>query len=189
MPPSLLFMVDLTADQTNNITELFSENVNQIIHCQNTLQTALPIDHRQTPNPFIPHSFQGLANWLIFINRKQLIAHYVANGDRVKSNIICKNLKRASTYKPSQEEIDRAVNVILTAELLENQSMSDLSMGAALDELYGLGYDHRQRLEALYRKIKPADVVRVGRKYLAGDYVVTVTTRMPENLKTKTKQE
>ena len=98
--------------------------------------------------------------------------------------IIQRNLKRASEHKPTQEAIDRAVNVILTAELLENQSMSDLSMSAALDELYGLGYDFRQRLEGRYRKVKPADVLRVGKKYLAGDYVVTVTTRSPETLET-----
>jgi len=97
--------------------------------------------------------------------------------------IIRKNLKRASNYKPKREEIDRAVNMILTAELLENQSMSDLAMSAALDELYGFGYDFRSRLESYYRKVTPEDVLRVGRKYLARPMVVAVTTPKPEAVK------
>ena len=94
--------------------------------------------------------------------------------------IITKNLRRAASYTPSQEEVDLAVNTILTAEVLESQAMSDLAMGAALDELYGLGHDYRKKIEKLYRAVTPADVLRVGRKYLSGGYVVTVTTPKPE---------
>ena len=93
--------------------------------------------------------------------------------------IIERNLRRASQYTPTQAEVDRAVNAILTAELLENQSMSELAMSAALDELYGFGYDFRKRLEEHYRKVTPADVARVGRKYLSGGYVVVVAGPAP----------
>jgi len=88
--------------------------------------------------------------------------------------IILRNLRKAADYTPTQKEIDRAVNTILTAELLETQSMSDLATAAALDELYGFGYDFRSRLEEHYRKITPADVARVAKKYLGGGFVVTV---------------
>jgi len=94
--------------------------------------------------------------------------------------IITKNLRRAAAYTPSQEEIDLAVNTILTAEVLNNQTMSDVAMGAALDELYGLGHDYNKKIEKLYRAVTPADVLRVGKKYLSGGYVVTVTTPQPE---------
>ena len=94
--------------------------------------------------------------------------------------IIRRNLKKAAGYKPSQDEIDRAVNTILTADLLGNQSMSDLAMSAALDELYGFGWDFRSKLEGLYRKVTPADVARVGRKYLGGGLLTVVTTPQPE---------
>jgi len=93
--------------------------------------------------------------------------------------IIRRNLKKAAGYKPSQDEIDRAVNTILTADLLGNQSMSDLAMSAALDELYGFGWDFRSKLEGLYRKVTPADVARVGRKYLGGGLLTVVTTPQP----------
>jgi len=89
-------------------------------------------------------------------------------------NIIRRNLDRASGYRPTQQEIDRAVNTILTAELLDNQALASLAMSAALDELYGFGYDFRSRLEARYRKVTPADVARVAAKYLGRGYVVAV---------------
>ncbi len=95
-------------------------------------------------------------------------------------DIIKKNYRRAARHVPTQKKIDLAVNSILTAELLGSQSMSELSLSAALDELYGFGYDFRGKMEAHYRKITPGDVARVAKKYLSGGYVVTVTTPRPE---------
>ena len=94
--------------------------------------------------------------------------------------IIKKNLDRAAGYTPTQKEIDRAVNIILTADALGAQAMSELAIVAALDELYGMGYDFRKKAEKLYRKITPADVQRVAKKYLGHGYVVIVTTPKPE---------
>lgn len=96
--------------------------------------------------------------------------------------IIKSNLKRASQYEPTEAEISLAVNTILTAELLGSQSMQELAMSAALDELYGFGYDFRKQLAKMYGKITPADVLRVGKKYLSGPYVVSLTTPQPETL-------
>jgi zinc protease len=93
--------------------------------------------------------------------------------------IIREAFRRARDYEPTAEEIDRAVNTILTAELLDSQSMSDLSMQAALDTLYGLGSDFRRRLESYYRGVTPADVRRVGRKYFVEAPLVVVTTPEP----------
>ena len=97
-------------------------------------------------------------------------------------DIIKRNLERAANYTPTQKEIDLAVNTILTAERLQKQSMPELAMSAALDELYGFGYDFSRKVEARYRKITPQDVLRVARKYLGGGYVVVVTTPEPEAL-------
>ncbi len=96
--------------------------------------------------------------------------------------IIHRNLEKAANYTPSQKEIDRAVNTILTAELLEKQSLTELAMEAALDELYGLGHDFRSKLPALYGKITPEDVARVGKTYL-GDpekWLTVLTTPKPK---------
>ena len=99
-------------------------------------------------------------------------------------DIIKANLTRASQYTPTQDEIDQAVNIILTAKLLEAQSMSELSMTAALNELYGFGYDFNSKLEQFYRQVTPADVLRVGEKYFGGKYFVVVTTPSPDIFKT-----
>ena len=96
--------------------------------------------------------------------------------------IIKKNLSKAASYKPTQEEIDEAVNSILTAELLGNQSMSSLAMQAGLDELYGFGFDFHSKLESNYRKVTPDDVLRAAKKYLSQGTVVTVTTPKPDLL-------
>jgi len=93
--------------------------------------------------------------------------------------IIHRTLRRAGTYVPRQEEIDQAVNTILTAKLLENQAASDVAFAAALDELYGFGYDFRRHLAEQYGRITPEDVARVGKKYLDGPYVTVVTTPQP----------
>jgi len=100
--------------------------------------------------------------------------------------IIKTNYRRAARHVPTQKKIDEVVNSILTAELLGSQSMSELSLAAALDELYGFGYDFRGKIESYYRKVTPGDVNRVARKYLSGGYVVTVTTPKPELLKKDT---
>jgi zinc protease len=94
--------------------------------------------------------------------------------------IIQADLDKAADYTPTQAEIDEAVNTILTAELLDNQSMSSLAMSAALDELYGLGWDFRSRMEELYRKVTPEDVRRVGQRYLARSRAVFLTSPQPE---------
>ncbi|MFA6134072.1 MAG: pitrilysin family protein [Phycisphaerae bacterium] len=91
-------------------------------------------------------------------------------------DIIHRDLRKASDYLPSQKDLDQAVNTILTAEQLENQSIPSLAMSAALDELYGLGYDYRWKMESRYRSLKPEDIRQVGRKYLSGPYVTVVTS-------------
>ncbi|MCE5326726.1 MAG: insulinase family protein [Planctomycetaceae bacterium] len=98
-------------------------------------------------------------------------------------DIIRANLAKATKYEFTQGQVDEAVNVILTATMLDNQSMSELSMDAALNQLYGFGYDYRTKLEGLYRKVTPADVKRVAVKYLQRPQVIVVTTPKPQVLK------
>lgn len=98
--------------------------------------------------------------------------------------IINKNLRKASSYLPTSQEINEAVNTILTAELLGAQTMAELSLQAAINEQYGFGYQYQSKLEGLYRKVTPADVQRVAKKYLSGQYVTIVTTAKPELITT-----
>ena len=54
---------------------------------------------------------------------------------------------------------------------------------AALDELYGLGYDHSQTLSQRINQVSLDDVKRVGKKYLARHHLICVTTPEPELIK------
>ncbi len=94
-------------------------------------------------------------------------------------DIILKNYRKAAAYTPTQAEVDQAVNVILTAELLDAQSLRDVAAASALDELLGLGFDFHSRIEGYYRAVKPADVLRVAQKYLGADGYMAVYT-VPE---------
>jgi len=96
------------------------------------------------------------------------------------ARIIRREFRRTLSYPFSRAEVEEAVNMILTAELLENQSARALAMQAALDELYGFGFDFRKTLEKRLRAVGPEDVARVARKYLSGGYVTTVVTPAPE---------
>lgn len=110
-----------------------------------------------------------------------------ANGQPEKAmeivNIIRKHLANAARYTPTQAEIDQAVGTILTTDWLGKQEMNDLAIQAALDELYGFGYDFRKNVEKLYKKVTPQDVNRVAAKYFGQGVVVTVTTPKPELVK------
>jgi zinc protease len=117
------------------------------------------------------------SNWM-GISPGAFIAEAQCQGEKVDEvkGIILKNLDKAAAYTPSQEEINLAVNTILTAELLDDQSINGLAMAGALDELWGFGYDYRSKIEATYRGVKPEDVARVAKKYLGKGYVILIGT-------------
>ena len=106
------------------------------------------------------------------------LAYAACQPDRAAEvvDIIKNNYRHATQYLPTAGEIDQAVNTILTAELLENQSVASLTLSAAMDELYGFGYDYRRRMEARYRAVRPADVQRVAGKYLSVEPMVVLTS-------------
>ena len=96
--------------------------------------------------------------------------------------IIRRQIARTLTHEYTQAEINEAVNIILTSELLGSQTAASLSQQSTLDELYGFGYDYRRSLERRLRAVTPADLERVARQYLAGGAVETITTPQPDLL-------
>ena len=102
-------------------------------------------------------------------------------------DVILDIMSKASKSTPTQQDVDLAVNTILTAELLDNQSMSALALQSSLDELYGLGWNFRRKMEKLYRQVTPADVSRVAKKYLSAEPAIYVTTSDKQLLEGKSK--
>jgi zinc protease len=81
-------------------------------------------------------------------------------------DIILKNMEKAKAGDISDEELVRAKRLAIIAERLERQTNEQLARDAALNELYGLGYDFSAYAVAQLDKVTKADVQRVARTYL-----------------------
>lgn len=93
--------------------------------------------------------------------------------------IITEQLDKARDGQFNQAELRRAKSIIKTTESMTRQANSDLAMQAALDELYGLGYNYRRQFIANVESVTLADVGRMAAKYFTTP-VVTVVTPAPD---------
>jgi zinc protease len=90
-------------------------------------------------------------------------------------DIILQNVDKARAGEISDAELERAKQLAVIAERLERQTNDQLARDAALNELYGLGYDFSAREKALLDKVTKADVQRVARAYLHNPTIVITT--------------
>ena len=72
----------------------------------------------------------------------------------------------------TNDELTRAKKKLIGQQRIANQSNDSFGYMAALDELYGLGFDHFKKLEAEIEKITPEDIRRVAAKYFRQPYVL-----------------
>ena len=68
--------------------------------------------------------------------------------------------------KVPHEEWEKAHKYVTGNYEIAQQSLGAQSMGMALDELYGLGYEEYFEFDKSLSKVTPADIQRVARKYL-----------------------
>jgi zinc protease len=90
-------------------------------------------------------------------------------------SIILDLMTKAREGRFEPEEMERAKGVILTTQLLDRQTNGERAAMAALDELYGLGYDFSDRLPELMDAIQMADVRDVAKRFLITPLIVVVT--------------
>ena len=75
----------------------------------------------------------------------------------------------------TDEELNRAKAKIIGQKKIARQDLGGLAMATALDELYGLGYEHADKEDALYQAVTSEQIVAVAQKYLRSDaFVVSV---------------
>ena len=86
---------------------------------------------------------------------------------------IRQNVARAKEGKISEEEFRTAVQMVTSLHAQENTTIAAQARQAALDELYGLGYDYDKTFDARIEAVTLEDVVRVARKYLNNHLLVT----------------
>lgn len=93
--------------------------------------------------------------------------------------IILEQMGRLFAGEIPAAELDAARQVCVTAAVLDRQTNAEQGGQAALDELYGLGYDASARYEAGVLAVTAADVRRVAAKYLT-HYVSVLMTPAKE---------
>jgi zinc protease len=77
----------------------------------------------------------------------------------------------------TKEELARAKKKLIGQQQIANQSNDSLGYMTALDELYGLGFEHYKELEREVEAITVADVKRVAAKYFKSQPYVLATVR------------
>jgi zinc protease len=87
-------------------------------------------------------------------------------------------LKEAAALRTdglTAEELKRAKAKVVGQKKIARQDLGNYAMVTALDELYGLGFDHSDKDDAKYEAVTLEDVKRVAAKILAEDkFVISV---------------
>ena len=73
---------------------------------------------------------------------------------------------KARAGKFTEEELARAKTIIVTTDVMEQQTNSRPGDAGSLDELYGLGYSYREQFNERIQAVTLDDVRRVAKKYL-----------------------
>ncbi len=88
---------------------------------------------------------------------------------------IRKNVQKAKDGKIEQKEFDTAIKMILALHAQQNTTIGSQSRQAALDELYGLGYDYDKSFDERIKRVTLKDVIRVANKYLGNSVLATTS--------------
>ena len=79
----------------------------------------------------------------------------------------------------TEEELARAKKKLIGQQQIANQSNDSFGYMAALDELYGLGFDHYKTLEREVEAVTLRDVRTVASKYFQNQPYVLALVRPP----------
>jgi zinc protease len=93
---------------------------------------------------------------------------------------LLEEIGKLATEGLSEEEMARAKKKLIGQQQISNQSNDAFGYMSALDELYGLGFDHYKELERDVERITAADVRRVAAKYFLNQPYVLALVRPPE---------
>ena len=77
-----------------------------------------------------------------------------------------RNVERAKEGRISEDEFRTAVQRVIALHAQENTTIAEQAQQAALDELYGLGYDYHKTFDARIEAVKLKDVVAVAQEVL-----------------------
>ncbi|MFA7237801.1 MAG: pitrilysin family protein [Phycisphaeraceae bacterium] len=90
-------------------------------------------------------------------------------------------VQRLKAQPVDQTTLTRAVNATLVGESFSQQSDAQRAAGAALDELYGVGYANADHLPDQIRATSAQQLHALANQYLAGQPLITILTNQPVN--------
>ncbi|MFL6542679.1 MAG: M16 family metallopeptidase [Chthoniobacterales bacterium] len=94
---------------------------------------------------------------------------------------LLEEINRLAADGLSDAELARSKKKLIGQQQIANQSNDTFGHVAALDELYGLGFDHYKELEPTVNAITAEEVKRVAQKYFREQPYVIATVRPPES--------
>lgn len=92
---------------------------------------------------------------------------------------IQRKLQQARAGQIAEDEFETAKQMVIALHAQENTTLAEQARQAALDELYGLGFDYDREFAARISAVTREHVVRVAREYL-NHYVLVTTSPLPE---------
>jgi len=92
---------------------------------------------------------------------------------------LLEEIAKLATEGLSDLELARAKKKLIGKQQISNQSNDSFGYMAALDELYGLGFDHYKALEREVEAVTIEDVRRVAAKYFLNQPHVLAIVRPP----------
>ena len=93
---------------------------------------------------------------------------------------LLEEISKLATEGLTAEELARAKKKLIGQQQIANQSNDSFGYQCALDELYGLGFDHYKTLEREVEKVTLDEIKRVAAKYFRDQPYVLATVRPPE---------
>ena len=84
-----------------------------------------------------------------------------------------RNVARAKEGRIGEDEFQTAKQRVIALHAQEDTTIAEQAQQAALDELYGLGYDYHKGFEARMAAVKLPDLAAAARKYFGNHVLVT----------------
>lgn len=133
---------------------------------------------------------RGLVYYAWGLNFPGLLPGYIAFTAQCESGksaqvlaVINEQLDKARQGLFTEEQLARAKSSLINSEVLDKQTIADAAAAAALDELYGLGYDWSQKNAERIMAVSLAQLQTVTRKYLSQPATTVILTSDPEMVK------
>ncbi len=107
-------------------------------------------------------------------------AFYVGTAPEQVAQVEKELLKEAELLRTeglTEEELIRAKAKVIGQRKIARQELGGLAMAVALDELYGLGYNHTDSEDALYEGVSLGQIKSVAQKYLDPKALVLAVVR------------